>query len=75
MSPWLDEATMAEMKPIEYKSRDGLTIHGYLTLPVGMEPKNLPSWSTRTAGRGAATAGGSTPRCSSWPTAATPSSR
>ena len=30
------------MKPIEYKSRDGLTIHGYLTLPVGREAKNLP---------------------------------
>ena len=30
------------MKPIEYKSRDGLTIHGYLTLPKGVEPKNLP---------------------------------
>ena len=26
---------IAEMKPIKYKSRDGLTIHGYLTLPKG----------------------------------------
>lgn len=33
---------MAEMKPIEYKSRDGLTIHGYLTLPKGAEAKKLP---------------------------------
>ena len=24
---------MAEMRPIEFKSRDGLTIHGYITLP------------------------------------------
>ena len=24
------------MKPIQYKSRDGLTIHGYLTLPKGV---------------------------------------
>jgi len=40
--PWLKESEMAVMKPIEYKSRDGLTIHGYLTLPVGMEAKNLP---------------------------------
>ena len=30
------------MKPIQYKSRDGLTIHGYLTLPKGVAAKNLP---------------------------------
>lgn len=40
--PWLKEENMAEMKPITYKSRDGLTINGYLTLPKGIEPKNLP---------------------------------
>ena len=40
--PWLKEENMATMKPIEYKSRDGLTIHGYLTLPKGMEAKNMP---------------------------------
>lgn len=39
---WLDENEMAEMEPIQYLSRDGLTIHGYLTIPKGMEPKNLP---------------------------------
>ena len=42
VSPWLNENDLAEMKPIEYKSRDGLTIHGYLTLPKGKEAKNLP---------------------------------
>jgi dipeptidyl aminopeptidase/acylaminoacyl peptidase len=42
VSPWLDENKLAEMKPIEYKTRDGLTIHGYLTLPRGKEAKNLP---------------------------------
>ncbi len=42
VSPWLNEAFMADMKPITYKSRDGLTIHGYLTLPKGEIPKNLP---------------------------------
>ena len=42
ISPWLNENHMAEMKPIEYASRDGLTIHGYLTLPVGSKGKNLP---------------------------------
>ena len=30
------------MKPVSYKSRDGLTIHGYLPLPVGKEARNLP---------------------------------
>ncbi len=44
-SPWIDESMMASMHPITYKSRDGLTIHGYLTLPAGVEmadAKNLP---------------------------------
>jgi dipeptidyl aminopeptidase/acylaminoacyl peptidase len=39
---WIDPAKMAEMKPVSYKARDGLTIHGYLTLPVGSDGKNLP---------------------------------
>ncbi|MCB1161453.1 MAG: S9 family peptidase [Candidatus Latescibacteria bacterium] len=42
VSPWLDAAAMADMKPVQYTSRDGLTIHGYLTLPRGIEAKNLP---------------------------------
>lgn len=33
---------MSEMKPIRYKSSDGLEIPAYLTLPKGLEPKNLP---------------------------------
>jgi len=41
-APWLKEDQLAEMKPIEYKSRDGLTIHGYLTLPKDRPTKNLP---------------------------------
>ena len=40
--PWINEKDMAHMKPITYTSRDGLTIHGYLTLPKGVEAKNLP---------------------------------
>lgn len=46
VSPWLDEKEMAEVTPIEFKSRDGMTIHGYLTLPKGMTletAKNLPT--------------------------------
>lgn len=41
-SPWLKKDNMAEVKPISYTSRDGLTIHGYLTIPNGTKPKNLP---------------------------------
>jgi dipeptidyl aminopeptidase/acylaminoacyl peptidase len=40
--PWLPETQMAAVKPITYRTRDGLTVHGYLTLPVGREPKRLP---------------------------------
>ncbi len=42
VSPWLNEDDMAEMVPIKYKSRDGLTINGYLTLPKNSDGKNLP---------------------------------
>ena len=42
IAPWLPEAKMSAMKPIDYKSRDGLTIHGYLTLPNGSPAKRLP---------------------------------
>jgi dipeptidyl aminopeptidase/acylaminoacyl peptidase len=40
--PWINEKEMAEMKPIVYTSRDGQTIHGYLTLPTGILAKNIP---------------------------------
>ena len=42
ISPWLNEDELSEMKPISYTSRDGLIIHGYLTLPKGVRAKNLP---------------------------------
>ncbi|MCY7388846.1 MAG: S9 family peptidase [Burkholderiales bacterium] len=41
ISPWMPEGELADMKPISYKSRDGLTINGYLTLPKGVAAKNL----------------------------------
>lgn len=41
-NPYVKEPEMSEMKPIAYTSRDGLTIHGYLTLPVNKSPENLP---------------------------------
>jgi dipeptidyl aminopeptidase/acylaminoacyl peptidase len=40
--PWCDERQMSHTKPITYTTRDGLVIHGYLTLPLGLEAKNLP---------------------------------
>ena len=42
VSPWLNEEDMSEMKPVHYKSRDGLIINGYLSLPKGTNGKNLP---------------------------------
>jgi dipeptidyl aminopeptidase/acylaminoacyl peptidase len=42
VSPWLNENTLAEMKPISYRSRDGLTINGYLTLPKGYKTGAIP---------------------------------
>ena len=42
INPAIAEKDMAEMKPVQYKARDGLVINGYLTLPLGKDPKNLP---------------------------------
>ena len=42
VAPWLKESALTEMKPVTYASRDGLTIHGYLTLPKGKAAKGLP---------------------------------
>lgn len=43
VAPWLSRDKMAEMKPVEIQSRDGLTLHGYLTTPLGVaQPRNLP---------------------------------
>jgi len=41
-TPWLASENLAEMKPVSFTSSDGFTIHGYLTIPKGMEEKNLP---------------------------------
>lgn len=40
--PNLPSENLAPMKPVRYKSRDGLTIPAYLTVPKGIAPKNLP---------------------------------
>jgi len=40
--PNLENYRLAKMEAISYDARDGLTIHGYLTIPVDKEPKDLP---------------------------------
>ncbi|HTO89167.1 MAG TPA: S9 family peptidase [Thermoanaerobaculia bacterium] len=40
--PKLEGLPLAEMKPVVIKSRDGLNLNSYLTLPVGLPPKRLP---------------------------------
>lgn len=40
--PELEEYDLAPVTFVEVKSRDGLTLPCYLTLPVGIEQKNLP---------------------------------
>lgn len=43
LMPQLNEADMAEMRQITFKSRDGLTIHGYITLPKeALQGKKVP---------------------------------
>lgn len=41
VSPWIQPELMSEMKTVHFKSRDGLDIEGYLTLPRGHEGKKL----------------------------------
>lgn len=38
----IDPRKMAEQKPVSYKTRDGLTIQGFLTIPKNKNPRNLP---------------------------------
>ena len=41
--PQLKEADMAQMRPITFTSRDGMTLHGYITLPaVALEGGKVP---------------------------------
>ena len=40
--PWIEPGDMSEMTPVRYEARDGETIHAYLTVPAGSEPRDLP---------------------------------
>lgn len=42
-SGWIDPEKMASTRPVELKARDGLPLHGYLTVPNGSGGKNLPT--------------------------------
>lgn len=39
---WFDPAEMAEKRPLTFVARDGMTLHGYITLPHGAGDKHLP---------------------------------
>ena len=43
MMPQLKEEDMAEMRPITFTSRDGITLHGYITLPkAALDGQKVP---------------------------------
>lgn len=39
---WLDIERNASVRPVSLRSRDGLPLHGYLTVPHGSDGRNLP---------------------------------
>ncbi|RYE74575.1 MAG: S9 family peptidase, partial [Oxalobacteraceae bacterium] len=39
---WFDPAKMSPMRAIQVKARDGLQLHGYLSVPNGKKEQNLP---------------------------------
>jgi dipeptidyl aminopeptidase/acylaminoacyl peptidase len=42
VKPGVDPEQMAAKQPVQFAARDGLLLHGYLTLPKGRVAKNLP---------------------------------
>lgn len=42
LMPQLKEEDMAEMRPIQFQSRDGLALHGYITVPKEAQNKKVP---------------------------------
>lgn len=39
---WIEPEAMAKMRPISFTARDGIEIHGYLTVPKGGDGKRVP---------------------------------
>ncbi len=72
VKPEIDPTKMSSMMPITVTARDGVVLHGYLTLPLGSSGKDLPLIVNSTADPTVrVTSGSSIPRCSSSPTVAT----
>lgn len=42
LNPGIKEEEMSPLRPISYTTRDSLTIHGYLTLPLNKKAERLP---------------------------------
>lgn len=40
--PALEKYKLAAMRPVTFKARDGVELHGYLTIPPGTRGKNVP---------------------------------
>lgn len=73
--PALLDYALAPMQPIVVSARDGLELHGYLTLPVGIEPRHLPTAMLVHGGPWHRIAGATIRSSSGWPIAATRSCR
>ncbi|WP_447784573.1 alpha/beta hydrolase family protein [Stenotrophomonas bentonitica] len=41
-SSWIDPSQSAQVRPVALKARDGLPLHGFLTVPNGKEARQLP---------------------------------
>ena len=41
IAPWLNGKSLAPVRSVKFRARDGLTIHGYLTFPVEGKPKGM----------------------------------
>ncbi len=39
----ISDSQVASKRPVSYRARDGQLIHGYLTVPTGRTPNNLPT--------------------------------
>ena len=40
-APWMDRSALSDTSAVSVRTRDGLTLHGFLTLPAGHPAKNL----------------------------------
>ena len=41
-SSWIDPSQSAQVRPVALKARDGLPLHGFLTVPNGKDARRLP---------------------------------